>query len=308
MIQNVPKGVKRPTRAYALLALTTLFWAGNSIAGKLAVGHVSPMMIVTLRWAAVMVALFLFQRRQIAIDWKTIRPRLAYLLCLGALGFTVFSVALYYALNYTTAINTSILQGGMPLFVFAASFALYSSRIVKEQFFGFLLSFVGVIVIVVRGDMANLLGLDINFGDALVLVAVVAYGVYTSALRSKPKIHWASMMFVLCLGASIVALPMLAFEAAQGAMRTPDALGWAVIAYIVIFPSLLSQIFYIRAVELIGSNRAGLFINLLPLWGALLAVTLLGEAFGLYHGIALLLILLGIGLAEYGGRRKAGAS
>lgn len=290
-------------KAYALLALTTLFWAGNSIAGKLAVGHVSPMMIVTLRWAFVMVALFLFRRRQIAADWEAIRPRKAYLLCLGALGFTVFSVALYYALNYTTAINTSILQGGMPLFVFGASFVLYSSRIVKEQFFGFLLSFIGVIVIAVRGDLSNLLGLDINFGDALVLGAIVAYGVYTAALRSKPNIHWASMMFVLCLGATILALPLLAFEVAKAAAIAPDAFGWAVVAYIVIFPSLLAQIFYIRAVELIGSNRAGLFINLLPLWGALLAVTLVGETFHLYHGMALTLILLGIGLAEYGSRK-----
>lgn len=292
-------------KAYVLLALTTLFWAGNSIAGKLAVGHVSPMMIVTLRWAAVMVALAVFMRPQLAADWKAIRPRLAYLLGLGALGFTVFSVALYYALTFTTAINTSILQGGMPLFVFAASFVLFSSRIVVEQFLGFLLSFVGVIVIAVRGELANLLSLNINFGDALMLGAIVAYGVYTAALRSKPAIHWASLMFALCLGATLAALPMLVLEAAGGGLIVPDLFGWAIIVYIVVFPSLLSQVFYIRAVELIGSNRAGLFINLLPVWGALLAVTLLGETFHLHHGVALALILLGIGLAEYGGRRLA---
>lgn len=294
-------------KAYVLLALTTLFWAGNSIAGKLAVGHVSPMVIVTLRWSAVMIALFLFKREQIAADWAAIRPRLGYLLVLGALGFTAFSVALYYALIYTTAINSSILQGGMPLFVFAASFALFSTRVVAEQLLGFLLSFVGVSVIAASGDLANLLQLNINFGDALVLCAIGAYGVYTAALRSKPAIHWASMMFVLCMGATLAALPMLAVEVAQGAMIAPDRFGWSIIAYIVLFPSLLSQVFYIRAVELIGSNRAGLFINLLPLWGALLAVTLIGESFYLYHGVALALILLGIGLAEYGGRRLAAA-
>src|SRR5690606_7694716 len=128
-------------KAYALLALTTLFWAGDSIAGKLAVGHVSPMVLVTLRWAAVMVALYVFKRKQVMADWPAIRPRLAYLLFLGALGFTGFSVALYYALVYTTAINTSILQGGMPLFVFCASFVLFSSRIAGEQAIGFLCSF-----------------------------------------------------------------------------------------------------------------------------------------------------------------------
>lgn len=290
-------------KAYALLALTTLFWAGNSIAGKLAVGHVSPMVLVVIRWGGVMVALYLFNRKRIAADWPTIRPRLGYLLFLGALGFTGFSVALYYALIYTTAINSSILQGGTPLFVFGASFIMFSSRISLKQALGFAISFVGVIVIAVRGELGNLLALGINFGDALMLIAIIAYGVYTAALRSKPQMHWTSLMCVLCLGATLAAVPMLGVEMAQGATLLPDLRGWAAIAYIVVFPSLVAQVFYIKAVEMIGANRAGLFINLLPIWGALLAVSLLGEAFHPYHAMALALILAGIGLAEHGGRR-----
>lgn len=263
------------------------------------------MVLVTLRWACVLAALYLLRRKQIMADWPAIKPRLAYLLSLGALGFTVFSVALYYALIHTTAINASILQGGMPFFVFLSSFLLFSSRIRMGQAAGFLCSFMGVATIAVRGDFGNLVGLGINVGDALMLVAVIAYGVYTAALRSKPTVHWTSLMFVLCLGATLAALPMLAFEAAQGATILPDGQGWMAIAYIVVFPSLLSQVFYIRAVELIGANRAGLFINLLPLWGALLAVTVIGEAFHAYHALALVMILAGIGLAESGGRRAA---
>lgn len=291
--------------AYALLALTTLFWAGNSIAGKLAVGHASPMVLVTARWSVVAIAIYLVKRRQIAADWTAIRPRLAHIMFLGALGFTVFSVALYYALIYTTAINASILQGGMPLFVFAASFLLYGSRIRLEQAAGFLLSFLGVLVIALRGNLTNLITLNINFGDALMLVAIVAYGVYTAALRTKPAVHWTSLMFVLCLGAALAALPFLAAEAAAGATLLPDMRGLAALVYIIVFPSWLGQVFYIRAVELIGSNRAGLFINLLPLWGALLSVTVVGEEFHFYHAMALLMILIGIGLAEYGGRKLA---
>ncbi|RIY38979.1 DMT family transporter [Neopusillimonas maritima] len=290
-------------KAYALLALATLFWAANSIAGKFAVGHVSPMIIVTIRWASVMVALYLFKKDQIAADWAVIRPRLSYLLVLGAIGFTGFSVALFYALIYTTAVNASIMQGGTPLFVFAASFILFSSRIVKEQALGFILSFIGVIIVAVQGELANLFALNINFGDALMLLAILSYGVYTAALRSKPRIHWTSLMFVLCLGATLASLPLLFIEAAQGATQLPDAQGWLAVAYIIIFPSLLGQVFFIRAVELIGGNRASLFINLLPIWGALLAVTLVGETFHLYHATALVLIFAGIGLAEYGGRK-----
>ncbi|PLC52438.1 EamA family transporter [Pollutimonas nitritireducens] len=295
-------------KAYALLALTTLFWAGNSIAGKLAVGHVSPMVLVTIRWASVMVALYFFKRQQIAADWPVIRSRLVYLLLLGAMGFTGFSVALYYALVYTTAINTSILQGGMPLFVFCASFILFGSRIGRAQAVGFLISFVGVIVIAVRGDFADLIALNINVGDALMLVAIISYGVYTAALRSKPQVHWTSLMFILCLGATLASVPLLMFEMAQGATVFPDLRGWSTIVYIVIFPTFLGQVFYIRAVELIGANRAGLFINLLPVWGALLAVTLLGEVFHVYHAAALMMILAGIGLAEYGGRKLIGGA
>ena len=268
-------------------------------------GHASPMVLVTLRWACVMVLIYLAKRKQIAADWAAIRPKLGYLLFLGAFGFTVFSVALYYALTFTTAINSSILQGGMPLFVFAASFFLFSSRIVVEQAIGFACSFIGVIAIAARGDIGNLIALDVNIGDALMVVAILSYGVYTAALRSKPHMHWTSLIFVLCLGATLASLPMLAIEAWQGGMVLPDARGWSVIAYIVIFPSLIGQVFYIRAVELIGSNRAGLFINLLPVWGALLAVVLLGEEFHHYHAVALTLILAGIGLAEYGGRKQA---
>ena len=137
------------------------------------------------------------------------------------------------------------------------------------------------------------------------VVAIMSYGIYTAALRNKPQMHWTSLIFILCLGATLASLPMLAIEAWQGNTILPDARGWSAIAYIVIFPSLIGQVFYIRAVELIGSNRAGLFINLLPVWGALLAVALLGEAFHRYHAFALTLILAGIALAEYGGRKQS---
>jgi drug/metabolite transporter (DMT)-like permease len=231
-------------------------------------------------------------------DWPVVRERWFYLLSLGAIGFTGFSVALYYALHFTTAVNTSILQGGMPLFVFAASFALFGSRVGIEQILGFTLSFVGVLVIAMRGEWANLVTLNVNFGDGLMLLAIIAYGFYTAALRSKPLVHWTSLMIMLCLGATLSALPFLALEASSGGTILPDLRGWIIIAFIVIFPSLLGQVLYIKGVELIGSNRAGLFINLLPLWGALLAVLVLSEAFHVYHAIALAMILAGIGLAE----------
>ncbi|MET3661526.1 DMT family transporter [Aquamicrobium ahrensii] len=290
---------------YILLAAATLFWAGNSVAGKMAAGHVSPMFLNAIRWGVVLAILGLAGRREIVIDWPVIRQRKWYLLAMGAIGFTMFSAALYSALLYTSATNASIEQGGIPLLVFMFSYLLYGARTTLAQLGGFVLSFVGIILTATQGEPVRLLQLDVNFGDALMIVAILTYGFYTAALRRKPQLHWMSLMVALCAGAFISALPLLWAEAAAGGLILPDATGWAIIAYVVLFPSLLSQITYIRGVELIGANRAGLFINLLPIWGAFLAVVILGEEFRTYHAIALLLVLSGVLIAEYDGRRRA---
>ncbi|KRA00377.1 hypothetical protein ASD64_02085 [Mesorhizobium sp. Root157] len=291
--------------AYLLLLLTMLFWAGNAIAGKLAVGHVSPMILTASRWGFTLAILAVVGRRQLAADWPVIRQRIWFLLLMGMLGFTIFSVAMYCALLYTTATNVSIEQGGMPLFVFAMSFVLFRTRTTAAQIVGFALSFVGVIVTATHGEIERLVHLDMNFGDALMLLAILTYGIYTAALRHKPQVHWMSLMAALCLGAFLSAIPFVFAEAQAGATILPDARGWAIIAYVVLFPSLIAQAFYIRGVELIGANRAGLFINFLPLWGALLAVLILGEDFQPYHAVAMVLVLGGVLIAEYSGRKVA---
>ena len=285
-------------KAYALLLATMLFWAGNAIAGKLAIGHVSPMLLSALRWALAMVVLAAVGWRRLVADWPVLRRHFWFLMLLGLLGFTIFSVAMYGALLYTSATNVSIEQGGMPLFVFAASFALFRTRATPAQLLGFLLSFAGVAVTASNGEMRALLHLDMNFGDALMLLAIISYGIYTAALRFRPRVHWISLMTALCLGATLGAVPFMVAEAAAGALILPDPVGFAVIFYAVVFPSLLGQVFYIRAVEIIGANRAGLFINFLPLWGVVLAVLILGEAFRPYHAVALALVLGGVLLAE----------
>ena len=294
--------------AYVLLLLTTLFWGGNAVAGKLAVGHISPMLLTTLRWAmavAIMLAIGLPQLRR---DWPAVRANLALLFALGAAGFALFNVALYTALNYTTAINASIEQAGMPMFIFAANFVLYRMGVSWGQIAGFTLSLVGVALTAAHGDLTSLAQLDINFGDALMLGAVVSYAGYTVALRYKPAIHWKSLMLAMCFAAAVTSLPFAIWELAAGDALVPDARGWAVVVYTAIFPSVLSQLFYIRGVELIGANRAGLFINLVPIFGTLLSILILGEAFRLYHAVALAMVLGGIWLAEHSGRKRASAA
>jgi drug/metabolite transporter (DMT)-like permease len=292
-------------KAYVLLLLTTLFWGGNAIAGKLAAGHVSPMLLTGARWAAAFILLLALGLPRLVADWPAIRTRFWLLVGLGALGFTVFNVALYTALLYTTAINVSIEQAGMPMLIFLANFLLFRMRVTWAQILGFLLSIFGVALTASHGSLARLTTLDLNFGDALMLLAVLVYSAYTVALRFRPVIHWQSMMIMLCGSAAVTSIPFVVAEFWYGAAILPDAQGWAVIAYTVFFPSILAQAFYIRGVELIGANRAGLFINLVPVFGTLLSVLILGEDFKLYHGLALVLVLGGIWLAEHSGRQIA---
>lgn len=290
-------------RAYLLLLATMLFWGGNAVAGKLAVGHVSPMLLTTARWGLACIVLAAFFSRQFAADWPIIRKRLVFLALLGTAGFSIFNVALYTAVVYTSAINVSIEQAGMPALIFLANFLLFRQRATAAQLAGLVISMVGIALTASHGDLRKLVGLDVNFGDALMLVAVIVYAGYTVALRFKPPIHWQSLMIVMTGAAFVSSLPFLAGEFALGAEILPDTLGWAIIAYTVVFPSILAQVFYIRGVELIGANRAGLFINLLPIFGTLLSIAILGETFHLYHAVALVTVLGGIWLAEHSGRK-----
>lgn len=291
--------------AYLLLLLTALFWAGNAIAGKLAVGHVSPMLLTCMRWAIAAAILAVVAGRRLAADWAVVRPNLPLLACLGAVGFAVFNATLYSALNHTSAINVSIEQAAMPMVIFLANFLLFAMRVTWLQIVGFVLSLLGVALTASHGDLTRLATLDVNFGDALMILAVLAYGGYTVALRFKPDIHWLSTITVLATAAFFASLPFAAWEYAVGDTVPPDATGWTIAAYTAVFPSLLGQVFYIRGNELIGGNRASLFINLVPIFGTVLSVAILGEAFQIHHAVAMALVLGGIWLAERSGRRMA---
>lgn len=290
---------------YLLLVLTTLFWAGNAIAGKIAVGHVSPMLLNTMRWLLAGVALWAFCRATIRAEWPVVRRNSLLLLLLGGFGFTGFSVALYAALVHTSAINVSIEQASMPLVVFAFNFLLFRTGVTPAQIAGFLLSLVGVALTVSHGEPARLLEMDFNIGDLIMLAGVACYGAYTATLRLKPRLQWQTFLFALVLAGLVTSLPFTLWEFASGSGIAPTATGWAVIVYTAIFPSLLSQAFFIRGVELIGANRAGLFVNLVPIFGTLLSVLILDEVFRLHHAVALVLVLGGIWLAEHVGRRRA---
>jgi drug/metabolite transporter (DMT)-like permease len=293
--------------AYLLLVLTTLFWGGNTIAGKLAVGHISPMMLTGLRWVVALAILLAIGLPQLRRDWPVVKKHLWLMVPLGMVGFTFFNAAMYSGLLYTSAVNSSIEQAGIPAVTMVANFLFFAMRVSWAQFAGFVLTLVGIALTAAHGDLWRLAELDVNIGDFLTLLAVVFYAGYTVLLRYKPDIHWQSTMIVFAASALVASIPFMIWEASVGGTVVPDGQGLAILLYTVLFPSLLAQIFYMRGVELIGPNRASLFINLIPVFGAVLSVVVLGEQVFAYHAVAFALVLAGIGLAEWSGRRMAAA-
>jgi drug/metabolite transporter (DMT)-like permease len=288
---------------YLILSITALFWAGNAIAGKFAVGHVSPFLLTTLRWMIALAVLLPFSIGILRRDWPVIRKNLPYLAFCGAFGFTLFTNMLYLALNHTTAINAAIVQASMPLVVFALNFLIFSIRATWLQILGFVLTVIGVAITATNGNLFNLGGLSVNVGDLYMLLGILAYGIYSVALVRKPAIHWMSFITIPAIMAILASLPFTLWEASAGRMIWPDTQGWVVAVYTAIFPAIVSQIFWVRGLEIIGSNRGGVFINLVPIFASGLAVLLLGEDFRLHHAIALALVIAGVGMSQRSAKR-----
>lgn len=283
---------------YVLLTITALVWGGNAVSGKLAVGHVSPFLLTWLRWLFAVSVLLPFAYPHLKKDWPVIKKNLPYLIALGVTGFAIFNNLMYLALNYTTAINVAIEQSSMPLVVFLLNYLIFRTKVTLFQVVGFSITLIGVAVTVTRGKLGDLLGQSLNIGDILMLAAIGFYGVYSVFLRNKPEIHPFSLMTVLGTAAFFGTVPLVSYEYVSGQIIWPDLQGWGIVVYAALFPSLVSQIFWVMGLEKIGSNRGGVFINLVPVFGALLAILILGEEFRLYHAIGMALVLGGITLAQ----------
>ncbi|MEP3429225.1 MAG: DMT family transporter [Roseibium sp.] len=284
--------------AVLLLVLTTLLWGGNTIAGRLAAGEVSPMVVVFLRWLIVACILIPVLLPRIRSEWPLIRPALPRMVLMAAFGFVSFNTLFYIAAAETTAVNLGIIQGSMPIIVLIGSVIAFGTKVRALQVIGILATLIGVTLIAAQGSMDVLLSLAVNPGDSIMLVACMLYSGYTLALRNRPQVS-GLVFFAVLTGISVFAsLPGLAYEIATDTTLWPDMNGWLIVLYIAIGPSCLSQIFFMRGVELIGPARSGVFINLVPIFAAILAVSILDEPFEWHHGLALVLVLGGIWLSE----------
>jgi len=285
------------TQPYVLLILTTFFWGGNVVAGKLTVGEVSPMAVTFLRWLISFAALVFVTGRLVRSEWRLLAPAWPYILVMASLGFTAFNALFYAAAHHTTAVNIAIIQGSTPIFVLLGTVA-FGARLRMMQIVGVLGSIAGVILTASHGDFGVLSALAFNRGDAWLLIASILYAVYTLALRWRPPTTGLAFFMGLAAAACLTSLPLVVGEGLMGQLKWPSAWGWMILLYIALLPSLLCQVFYIRGIELIGPGRASTFYNLIPVFGALLSTVILEEPFAAYHVLALGLVLGGIALAE----------
>ncbi len=296
------------SRAYSsapfLLFLATLGWGSNTIASRLAVGEVSPMLLIFFRWGFVVVILLSLYWRQMIDEWPIIRPRLKWLLIMGGCGLSLFNAFFYIAAHSTTAVNLGIIQSTMPGMILLGSFMFFGDRINRLQFSGLLLTLLGVGVIVTQGSIEQLMQLTFNHGDLLMIFACSFYAMYTVGLKSRPKISGMVMLAYFSVAAFLMTIPLMIFESFIYGTVMPGVKGFAIVFYIAMVPSFLSQIFFMRGVDLIGPGSAGLYANLVPIFSAIMAVLLLSEEFALFHLAAMLLVFGGIGLFEYQSRRK----
>ena len=287
-----------------LLVLTTLIWAGHSIVGRLAVGQIGPMTLTCLRWALALAPILMAARPSLRHDWPVLKASWPYLLAMGALGYTAFNALFYLAAHRTSALNLSIIQGGIPALVLLGARAFLGVRFTALQALGAAVTMIGVVAIAAQGDLARLMALAFNGGDAMMLVAVVFYAGYTVALRERPKVSGLSLLAGMALAAFVTSVPLMVWEIASGGFIWPTTAGLLTLVYVALGPAFASQMFYMRGVELIGPGRAGVFVNLVPVFGAIMAVVLLGEPFAAYQVVALILVVGGIAVAQSGQRAK----
>ena len=281
----------------ALLTLTAFMWGMNAIIGQLAVGEIAPFALVLARWVMVAAVLWPLYGRQVIAHWPAIRARLGGVVFMAIAGFTAFNSLFYVASIHTSGVNIGILQGAMPVMVLIGAVIFFGDKVSPLQALGVCVTLVGVAVVACKGDIDVLLALALNYGDLLMLVAALFYSAYTVAIRARPDVPGAALFTLFAVIAAVSAVPLAVWETTTENYEWPTMTGWALAIVVAIFPSCLAQLFFLRGVDLIGPARAGVYINLVPIFAAILAVIVLGEVFAAYHALALALVLGGIWLA-----------
>ncbi|CCD86288.1 putative transport protein; permease of the drug/metabolite transporter (DMT) superfamily [Bradyrhizobium sp. ORS 285] len=291
---------------YLLLTLASLFWAGNIVLARYVAGHVPPLTLSCIRWIGTFLMLWPFARQHLVRDWRTLLANWPLLLVLALTGFAINNALSYWAMQYTQALNGLLIQSSAPLFVALWSLVLFGVRLTAAQFAGIAMSLTGVLVILLRGDLGALAAIQFNRGDLMFAGALLVFGIYSAVMTRRPAVHQLSLIASCTALGALLLLPLAAWEYSSGFVLQLDLLSVLTLGYVVVFASTLAYLFFNRGIGLIGPNRAAPFLHLVPLFGSVLAILLLGEELKPFHLGGYALVIAGVVIASRVPLRKPG--
>ena len=288
--------------AYIFLILATLFWSGNFIVGKAAsLFEIPPFTLNFYRWTFAWLILAPFTLKEIFKKKSYILNNIKLILILGITSITVFNSIVYYSLNFTQVISGVLMISTIPVMI---SFFCCVFKIEKTNFYqilGVLFSLMGVVVIVTNADVNKLLNLNFNKGDLWMVVAMLSWAMYSALLRKKKfKLSQISLLQTIISAGLILLLPAYLIEMALGYRVNIHLPFILTLTYVVLFPGLASFFFWIKGISIIGSNRSGIFLHLMPIFSTIMAMLIFKEKFMTFHLIGAILIITGIILSSKG--------
>jgi drug/metabolite transporter (DMT)-like permease len=279
---------------YLILCVAPLCWAGNIVLARGVNDLIPPVALAFFRWSLAFLVLLPFGLRQAARDWPAVVSHWRIMLFLSLTGITCFNTLLYAAVHTTTAINGALIQTTMPALIILISLLAFRDGISRPQCIGVSLCIIGAALVVLRGRLSTLLDYAFVSGDLLMVIAVFLYALYSAFLRRRPPVHPLSFLLytfgIGCLGL----LPLYLWEFSVFGPFRPDGKILLSILYVALFPSIVAYFCWNRGIELIGANRGGLFINLIPVFASLMAIFWLGETLEFFHLAGMLLIATGM--------------
>lgn len=296
MIKPPARELAKNLVPYLILSVAPLCWAGNIVLARGVADIIPPVAFAFWRWTLACVLILPFTLRQLAQDWPEITRRWKMLFGLAVLGISSFNTLLYTAVHTTTAINGALIQTTMPAVIVLLSLVLYREGVSCRQMAGVLLCLLGAGLIVLRGEWRTVQTLSFVQGDLLMIIAVILYGLYSALLRRRPPIHPLSFLAATFFLGSAGLLPVyLAELVSVGPFSLSRNIALSIL-YVALFPSIVAYFCWNRGVDRVGPNRAGLFINLIPVFASMLSVWLLGESIQIFHVAGMALIAGGMAL------------
>ena len=288
------------TKAYIMLVCATLFWAGNFMVGKFAsFSNIPPMTLVFFRWSLVWLILLPFTFREIIVYKKVIMNNLPLLFFLALTSVGLFNSFTYLSLVYTQVINASLFNTAIPAIIILLCFLFKIEKTNKFQIFGLVFAVLGILSIITKLNLNILLSLNFNKGDLIMLGGVVSWGLYSAFLKKKNfDLPLLTLVHVLCTFGLIFIFPQYLYEYSQGQFIKFDMNLIYLLFFLALFPSIGSYYCWAGAVSIIGANRAGIFLSLIPLFSTLMAIAIYNEKFQFFHLIGAVLIILGLFLSN----------